>query len=314
VGRFGLRSLGRLFAARPTGAALVGALAIAFSGILYKLAKVSPETGAFFRCLYALPPLWLLARWEDRRLGARPLRRRAPAWLAGVFLAVDLLLWHHAIEAVGAGLATVLANTQVVLVGLVAWIVLRERPGATSLLAIPIAMTGIILISGVLEQGAYGENPPLGALFGVLAGLAYTGFLLALRDSSSDLRRVAGPLYDATLATAFVTLPLGLALGDLSFDLSVEAHLWMVLLALSSQVGGWLLITISLPRLPAVVTSILLTLQPVGSVLFAALLIAERPSALQLAGTAAILAGLVIASASRRQRPTTEQVAEAPAG
>jgi drug/metabolite transporter (DMT)-like permease len=48
--------------------------------------------------------------------------------------------------------------------------------------------------------------------------------------------------------------------------------------------------------------------------LFAALLIAERPSALQLAGTAAILAGLVIASASRRQRPTTEQVAEAPAG
>ena len=105
-----------------------------------------------------------------------------------------------------------------------------------------------------------------------------------------------------------------LALGDLRFDEPVEAHLWMVLLALSSQVGGWLLITISLPRLPAVVTSILLTLQPVGSVLFAALLIAERPSALQLAGTAAILAGLVIASASRRQRPTTEQVAEAPAG
>jgi drug/metabolite transporter (DMT)-like permease len=313
VRRLGLRSLGRVFAARPVGAALVGALAIAFSGILYRLAEVSPETGAFFRCLYAVPPLWLLARWEDGRLGSRPLRLRAAAWLAGVFLAVDLLLWHHSIEAVGAGLATVLANTQVVLVGLVAWVVLRERPAGTSLLAIPVAMTGIILISGVLEQRAYGENPPLGALLGVLAGLAYTGFLLALRESSSDLRRVAGPLYDATLAAAIVTLPVGLALGDLRFDEPLEAHLWLVLLALSSQVVGWLVITISLPRLPAVVTSVLLTLQPVGSVFFAALLIAERPSALQLAGTAAILAGLVIASASRREKPTAEPAVEVPA-
>ena len=312
--RVGLRSLGRVFARQPTGAALAGALAIAFSGILYRFADVSPETGAFFRCLYALPALWLLARWETGRLGSRPLRLRAPAWLAGGFLAVDLLLWHHSIEAVGAGLATVLANTQVVLVGLVAWVVLRERPAAASLVAIPIAMTGIVLISGALEDGAYGEDPALGALFGALAGLAYTGFLLALRDSSRDLRRVAGPLYDATLATTVVTLPVGLALGDLRFAEPIEAHLWLAVLALTSQVGGWLLITISLPRLPAVVTSVLLTLQPVGSVMFAAALLDERPSVLQLAGTAAILAGLVIASAGRSRERTVEPAVEAPAG
>jgi drug/metabolite transporter (DMT)-like permease len=304
-----VRSVGRVFADRPTGAALAGAVAIAFSGILYRYADVSPETGAFFRCLYALPALWLLARWESARHGSRPLRLRAPAWLAGAFLAVDLLLWHHSIE----GLATVLANTQVVLVGLVAWVLLRERPAASSLVAVPIAVTGIVLISGVLEEGAYGDNPPLGALLGALAGLAYTGFLFALRDSSRDLRRVAGPLYDATLATAVVTLPVGLALGGLRFDDPVGAHLWLALLALTSQVGGWLLITISLPRLPAVVTSILLTLQPVGSVLFAAALLAERPSLLQLAGTAAILAGLVIATAGRRERARAAP-AEAPAG
>jgi hypothetical protein len=32
-----------------------------------------------------------------------------------------------------------------------------------------------------LEHGAYGSNPQLGALYGVLTGLAYTGFLVALR-------------------------------------------------------------------------------------------------------------------------------------
>ncbi|MBA2615034.1 MAG: DMT family transporter [Actinobacteria bacterium] len=302
--------LGRVAARRPVEAALVGALAIVFSGILYRYADVSPETGAFFRCLYALPPLWLLARWEDRRVGPRPRRLRAWAWLAGAFLSVDLLLWHHAIEAVGAGLATVLANTQVVLVGLIAWVVLRERPAGSSLFAIPLAGAGVVLISGALEQGAYGDDPALGAFLGLLAGLAYTGLLLTLRQGSRDLRRVAGPLYDATLAATVVLLPVGLAVGGLDLLPALSAHAWLGLLALSSQVAAWLLITLSLPRLPAVVTSILLTLQPVGSVLFAALLLAERPSLLQFLGTAAILAGLLIASAGRRGGDELEPVAE----
>jgi drug/metabolite transporter (DMT)-like permease len=296
-------------------AALAGALSIAFSGILYLYADVSPETGAFFRCLYAVPPLWFLARWENGRLGGgRPLRQRAFAWLAGAFLAADLLFWHHSIEVVGAGLSTVLANTQVVLVGLVAWVFLSERPAATSLGAIPLAGLGVVLISGVLETGAYGDDPLLGAVFGLLAGGAYTGFLLSLRHGSRDLRRVAGPLYDATLATAVLLLPVGLVQGDLDLTPPASGHAWLLLLALTNQAGAWLLITLSLPRLPAVVTSILLTFQPVCSVFFAALLLDERPSALQLLGTVAILAGLLLASAGRAHARPRTAPAEAPAG
>jgi drug/metabolite transporter (DMT)-like permease len=291
----------RLAGGRPTLPALAGAVAIAFSAILYRYADVSPSTGAFFRCAYALVPLFLLAWWEDRRFGPRPWRTRAWAWFAGAFFAADLLLWHHSIESVGAGLATVLGNTQVVLVGVLAWFIYRERPTAPLLVAIPIAMGGIVLISGVLEEGAYGEDPLLGAAYGVLTGVAYTGFLLTLRHGSSDLRRVAGPLYDATLASALLIIPAGLALGDLDFVPPPSAQAWLLLLALSSQVLGWLLITVSLPRLPAVVTSVLLTLQPVCSVLFAAILLGEDPSPLQLLGVAAILSGLLLASAARRR-------------
>jgi drug/metabolite transporter (DMT)-like permease len=291
----------RLAGGRPTLPALAGAVAIAFSAILYRYSEVSPSTGAFFRCAYAVPPLLLLAWWEDRRLGRRPWRTRLWAWLAGAFFAADLILWHHSIEYVGAGLATVLGNTQVVLVGAVAWLLYRERPSTTLLVAIPIAMGGIVLISGVLEEGAYGDDPLLGVVFGLLTGVAYTGFLLALRHGSSDLRRVAGPLCDATIASALLTIPPGLALGELDFAPSLSAQAWLVVLALSSQVLGWLLITVSLPRLPAVVTSVLLTLQPVCSVVFAAILLGEDPSALQLLGVAAILSGLLLASAARRR-------------
>ena len=289
----------RTFAQKPALGVLIGAFAICFSGILYRLAEVSPATGAFFRCLWALPPLWLLTRWEERRLGPRSRSLRRAAWVAGAFFAADLLLWHYAIEQVGAGLATVLGNTQVLMVGVLAWALFRERLSRNSLLAIPVAMLGIVLISGALEGGAYGDNPPLGALLGVLTGIAYSGFLLALRRSS-DPRRVAGPLFEATLASTVFLVPAGLALGDLDFAPPLEATAWLIVLALSSQVVGWLLISISLARLPTALTSVLLTVQPLLSVLFAALIVDERPSALQLVGAAAILAGLLIASYGRR--------------
>jgi drug/metabolite transporter (DMT)-like permease len=293
-------------ARRPGLTVLVGAFAIAFSGILFRLSHVSPTTGAFYRCVWALPPLWLTMRWEERRWGRRPWRARGWAWVSGAFFAADLILWHNAIEHVGAGLATVLANTQVVLVGVLAWLLFRERPHAMSIVSIPIVSVGVVLISGALEQGAYGNNPPLGAAFGVTSGLAYTAFLLALRHGQREIVGPAGPLFDATLAATIACGVTGAAVGDLDLTPSWAAQGWLILLALTSQVVGWLLITISLPRLPAVVTSISLALQPVCSVLLAAAILGESPSALQLVGAAVILSGLAIASLGRRAPPAPE--------
>ena len=72
---------------RPRALAVAGALTIAFSAILVKLADVSPSTAAIFRCLYAVPVLAWLAWREDRRLGPRPRHDRALAGVAGVFFA-----------------------------------------------------------------------------------------------------------------------------------------------------------------------------------------------------------------------------------
>jgi drug/metabolite transporter (DMT)-like permease len=291
---------------RPVPAVLVAAVGIAFSGILFRLSHVSASTGAFYRCVWALPPLFVLARIEDRRYGKRERRAVLLAWLAGAFFAADLVLWHNAIDLVGAGLATVLGNTQVVLVGLLAWALLGERPHRSSISAIPIVGIGVVLISGALEKGAYGSDPRLGAIYGVLTGIAYAGFLLVLRQGSKDLRRPAGPLFTATLSSAIFCAAIGAVIGDLDLTPSLSATGWLVLLAVSSQVLGWLLISSALPRLPAVVTSILLTLQPVLSVIFAALIIDESPSKLQLAGAGCILVGLIVATVGRRQIQTAE--------
>jgi drug/metabolite transporter (DMT)-like permease len=280
--------------------ALLGAVTIAFSSILVRLSHASPSTAAIFRCVYALPLLGLIAWREDRRLGGRPWAQRRVAVAAGMFFAVDLILWHRSIEDVGAGLATVLANVQVVLVPLVAWMLLGERPGRRILVALPIAMLGVVLISGALDHAAYGRDPARGALYGLGAGCAYVGFLLLLRRGGSDLRRPAGPLFDATATAAVACVLAGLIIGDGDLAPDWPGAGWLIVLALTSQVLGWLLITSSLPRLPAALTSLLLTVQPIGSLLLGAAIFAEAPSSLQLTGAGLVLIGLLVATGAAR--------------
>ena len=289
---------------RPLLAVTLGALAIAFSGILVRVSGASPVAAATYRCAYAVPVLWLLARLEDRRLGPRPLRGRLLATAAGVLLAADLVSWHRAIVAVGAGLATVLANLQVVVVAIAAWLLWRERPERRLLLAVPLALLGVVLVSGVLEHGAYGHDPALGASLGGLASLCYAAFLLLLRRGGSDLRRPAGPLLDATLAAAVTCGAAGLALDPGGLVPSWPEHGWLLLLALVAQVAGWLLISMSLPRLPAALTSALLLVQPAASVVLARLLLDEQPSATQLLGVGLILTGVLLAARRRTQGAT----------
>jgi drug/metabolite transporter (DMT)-like permease len=288
---------------RPVGLALAGATAIAFSGILVRLADQPPSTAAFYRCAYALPPLLGLAAWERRRYGPLGDRARRLSILAGLFFAADLILWHHSIAAVGAGLATVLGNVQVVLVPIAAWLFLHERPEARVLAAVPIVLSGVVLISGVVGAGAYGEDPALGVVYGLATAVAYTAFLLVLRAGNRDLRRPSGALFYATLASAVATLPAGWLLGELALRPTWPEHGWLVALALSSQVLGWLLITIALPLVPAALTSVVLTVQPVLSVVFAAWLLGESPSAVQSLGIAVVISGILLATLGRRPRP-----------
>jgi drug/metabolite transporter (DMT)-like permease len=287
---------------RPVVVAALGALCIASSGVLVRLADSSPVTVAFYRCLYALPVLGLVTYLEKRRFGPLPQRTRNLAWVAGVFFATDLIFWHHAIEAVGAGLATVLGNLQVVIVGFAAWALLGERPRRELFWAIPVVLGGVVLISGVVGEDAYGENPALGVLFGVLTSLAYAAFILVLREGSRDLRRIGGPLFHATSMSAVATAIYAPLAGDMQWAPRWPEHGWLLALALSAQVVGWLLISRSLSRLPAAVTSIVLLLQPVGAMAIAAVALGEDPALVQLAGAALILAGVVVATSGRGGR------------
>ncbi len=112
-----------------------------------------------------------------------------------------------------------------------------------------------------------------------------------MRRLNRDRRRSAGPLADATLTTALAVIPRGSSSDRSTSTPSLVELAWLVLLAVTSQVLGYLFITVSLPRLPAATGSILLFVQPIFTLVFSAILLAERPSPLQLAGVGLVLGG-----------------------
>ncbi|MFF4617163.1 DMT family transporter [Nonomuraea jabiensis] len=299
--------------------AIVGALIISTSAPLVRLSGVSPATSALFRCAYAVPPMVVLAWLERRRLGPLPRKGLVLAWLAGVVFALDLLFWHHAIDYVGAGLATVLGNLQVFLVAFAAWALFGERPSSPLMVATPVVFAGVVLISGVFDSAAYGRDPVMGVLAGVATSISYAAFLLLMKAGP---QRSVGPLAHATVVATVAIALLSPLFGGADLVPSWPAHGWLLLLALGPQVLGWSLITFSLPRQPAALTALLLLVQPMTTVALSAVVLGERPSALQLAGCAVIVLGVLYGSRTgspepgepRQKETRRPQVSKAPKG
>jgi drug/metabolite transporter (DMT)-like permease len=287
---------GRLAGRRPLVPVAMGALLISASSILIQLAGTGPATTAFFRCLLALPVLVPLLALEQRRLGPRPARARVGAVLAGAFLAVDFVLWNHTISDLGAGVATVVGNLQVLFVAVAAWLLFSERPGRRFLIALPVVLTGVVLVSGLTGTAASGIHPLAGIGYGAGTSLAYAGFLLVMRRTSARTPHVAGPLAEATASAAVTAVLLAPAFGGLQLNIGWASFGWLLTLAMSSQTIGWLLITSGLTRLPAALTSLVLLLQPAAAMLLAAIVLAEQPTLVQVAGAVAVCGGVLIAT------------------
>jgi drug/metabolite transporter (DMT)-like permease len=213
------------------------------------------------------------------------------AFAAGVFPRLDMWLWQTAIGHIGTGLATLIANSQVVIVPLVAWALLSERPSRT-FVSMPVVMVGLVLITGLGGFDAFGSDPVLGVVLAAFAPPSSTRLPDALPPGEHQPR--SG---HRVLATWWRARPLarwlaGLASGDLDFVPVMARHGWLLVLALGSQVFGWMLIGYALPRLPAAHTSFAILLQPSLTLVWGAIIFTERPSLVQWLGVAIVLAGI----------------------
>lgn len=283
-----------------------GAASMSASAVLISLAGVDSATAAFYRCALALLALGPFVVRELRRHGRLAADLSGSALLSGVFLGADFLVWNISIGDVGAGVATVLVNLQVVLFP-VLMAVLGGIPLARRfLVALPILVAGVALAGGVVgeEVGGVvgGGNPIRGTLLALAAAVAYSGYLfLNRRCGQRAPAHLVTPVFLATAAAATTAGTAGLLTTGIAVDLPATSWLWLVLLALFSQAISWILVARGLPRIAPAWASTLLLLQPVGAVLLAVVVLGEVPTAPQLGGCGLVLATVWLLA--RRQGP-----------
>ena len=279
--------------------ALAGAVAISFSPVFYVYSDTNPSTGAFFRMLYALPALALLA-YLVRKADTRSSRTRWTAFGAGLILAPDMLSYHSSMIFIGIGIATLIGNSQVIIVTLASWKLFGEKPNPAILLSLPVVIIGLALISGFADPEPYGEDPVKGVVFGMMAAFFYSSFLILFRYSNRELAPSSSVQLDATVGAALGLLVLGLlplssmAIEPLELQPTWPGHGWLILLALLCQVAGWLAIAHALPRLPAAHTSFAILLQPVLTLIWGYFILhQEGYSQNQAIGVFLVLAAIV---------------------
>ena len=278
--------------------ALFGAMLLSFAPLLYIQSDTSPITGAFFRMLYALPILIFLV-WYLNQDDQRGRKNRMLAFSAGLLLAIDFAGYHSAIDYIGSGIATLIGNSQVIIVTLVSWWLLGERPNRMILLALPMVMLGLLFISGIWDDEPYGDDPIKGVVGGIVAAIFYSSFLILYRFSNRIRAPSVNLQLDATAGAATGLLIVGilplssLDIEPIDFSFTWPGHGWIILLAVSCQVIGWIAITYALPRLPAAHTSFAILLQPVLTILWGVIILSEKPSIQQIGGMSLIFAAII---------------------
>ena len=279
--------------------ALAGAVAISFSPVFYIYSDTNPSTGAFFRMMYALPALALLA-FLVRKADTRSSRTRWTAFGAGLILAPDMLSYHSSMIFIGIGIATLIGNSQVIIVTLASWKLFGEKPNQAILVSLPVVLIGLALISGIADTDPYGEDPVKGVVFGTMAAFFYSSFLILFRYSNRELAPSSSVQLDATAGAALGLLVLGLlplssiAIEPMELQPTWPGHGWLIVLALLCQVAGWLAIAHALPRLPAAHTSFAVLLQPVLTLVWGYVILhQEGHSQNQAIGIFLVLAAII---------------------
>jgi len=278
--------------------AIAGGITISFAPILYILSEANPLTGAFFRMFYALPFLGLII-WFRGIGDSRSTNTRFIAIIAGLFFSLDFLAYHSAVDWIGTGIGTLIGNSQVIIVTLMSWWLLGEKPNFSILISLPIVMFGLVLVSGIWDENPYGSYPVRGVIAGIFTAIFYSGFLIIFRFANKDLAPATNLQFDSTAGCAFGLLLLSflplqtIHIEPIVFQPVWPIHGWLLLLAFLSQVVGWLAIAYSLPRLPAAYTSFAILLQPVLTIVWGIILLSESPSFQQSIGMILILGSII---------------------
>jgi drug/metabolite transporter (DMT)-like permease len=258
---------------------------------------------AFWRDFWVALLLWGVFTLFNRPLLRLPRREYRFLFGYGLFLAIFNSLWTISVSLNGAAIATVLIYSSAAFTALYERWFQGVHLGPRKGLAIVLSLLGSALTAEVHTAAAWQVNP-WGLAVGLLSGIAFSGYsLLGNQAAKRGINSWTALVYSFSVAVFFLGV---LNFLEMPFSLSAtidrlsvlgtswQGWGWMILLAAIPSIGGYGLYTLSLRYLRASVSNLIATLEPSMTAALAYVLLGERFTPAQIAGSILILGGVVI--------------------
>jgi drug/metabolite transporter (DMT)-like permease len=282
-----------------------GAFCIGFAPVFVKLVgedRLGPTAIGFWRTLFGAVALFLLAVFRGSR-PVLPTRLLKFSVLAGFIFFVDLFVWHRSVMYCGAGMSTILGNTQVFITAIVSFFLFRERLSVRFFLAAISALAGVMLLTGLFaDEVVFTPRYIEGVFYGLATALAYASYLITLRGAGR-----AEPIPDVVVFMAWTSLFSALFLGLSSWIESAPmlppdtaSWIYLISLGLVAQALGWWVISWSLARIATARAGLILLLQPALAMLWGVVMFSEQFTLTQAVGATITLTAIYFGGLRRQ--------------
>lgn len=237
-------------------------------------------------------PLWITREGRPPRLARRTWMILTGQALCGSVLFTIFLL--HGLRWTSPGAAGIITSTTPACMSLLAWMLLRERPGKRIVIGIGLSVAGVAILNlaGTEKTGVHSWP---GNLLVAAAVVVESLFLLVRKSIREQLSPLAVSSLITLLATGFF-LPLGLIQAQ-DFDfaaLPLEAWMSVVYYAVAVTILAYLCWFAGVTRVRASVAGVFTAILPVSSLTLSALVLGQPVGPEQLAGCLLALASIVL--------------------
>lgn len=278
----------------------IGCIIFGLGSLIVAHVAIGSWAMSFWRLAVSGIIFTILAKMMGQRL---PHSRRAIIYglLSGVFLGLDLALWHESIHAVGPGISTLLNSLQIFFLAAIGFLYFNERQSILQLLSLGLALLGVAMIG----SPEFAQNTD--AAWGFIAGIV-SGAMLAA--SMTFIRKT----HDTEPTPIFILMQL-ISIGGvlamivpmLIFDQGAilpttwSQVAWIVVYGAIMQCLAWGLIAYSIPKLSLTMVGLLLLTEPIAALIIDYSWLDKPINTLQWAG--AILTMFAIFLGSLKPKP-----------
>lgn len=232
------------------------------------------------------------------------------AAISGLFLALHFATWVTSLEYTSVLISVVLVTTSPLWVALLEVFVLKSRLTGLIIMGLLLALAGgvVIGLSGQTDpaSGSFTPEATLGAALSLAGAVTVSIYLIIGRKLRAQLPVI--PYIWLVYGFAAIIMTAWVLLASVPMTgYSTEGYLWLLALGLIPQLIGHSSWNYVLGYLPATFVSLASQLEPVFSALLALFLFGEQPLPMQVAGSAVILGGVMLATLGQsRSRQTSK--------